>query len=616
MFKSLDSSFYNRVCEENHLQFPRVGEKYLKNNLYPHQKCEVWSMLNMENGNWKPELPSHIQALNYEVDTSNTSLAILGSPPGSGKCLTVLAHVLQNSLSGDYQDFGYIVQNVSYVNDNLHIKIKKKINEVNFSLLVIPNNSITLWKNQINAFVKENYLSRIAIYSTFDQKDKEDFQKRINREIITKLVVMKSSAFENFLDNGELFTSLKFQRFILDDAEFIKIRRFSTPYTQITWLISNDPENLRNTCKYYFPNNVSISQSIVDQMIVSSSPEFISESISIPDMIIENITTNYERMTRHGQNNTFNQIQNALRNQDIQSILEIMRCTIANDENSLISTSTENIKKSISSLNFAIDQMKRSVELYPNMEPHLSPVITQENQKKERLLQNIQFINNRIIETTICPISMEDIIHKTVTPCCHTVYELSSIIEALQFRSVCPLCRNHLTQDKLMVLKPDLFDEERFNRFLLGTQKKIDILINTIDTILQNDNNAKIVYYNTYDTELSFQEDVNSIKNRLQINFHDLFYEIKGNISMNEKIIRSFNTGKIIPKSKKVKPIKIIYVDTNKYAYALDFSKATHMITTHKYCDYQMKKITGLAQRNGRTYPLKIINIRYSRETN
>lgn len=577
-------------------------EKRMKKEkkLFPHQCCEIWAMKRLEDNNWIPKLTKYQQ--NVNIISANTTIGVLSSSPGSGKSLTILALVLGNSvINEEKNNFGKQIIKESYLSNQVNIILEKEIFELPISLLVIPSSLFNQWKIYIQNDVNTKEIPKISIYGRFLEKEMEDFNDIIQMKKETKLIIMKTNAYEDYI-RKKFVKKFKYQRFILDEADTIKIPLFEAPPCNMTWLISASSDMLLSkkgvSCRLLHVDFHNTE--MFKQLYIKSSPAFIQESMKLPE-----IKTNFVKMEmihalRMIRDYIPQRAQAALDAGDIQSVMEIIDCNVVQDEECLVKSVTEHLYKQIAS----IDRL---------LAENPMETITSLTTRRNNISNSIKSIKDRIVLADVCPISLDPIRHKTITPCCKSSFELESITRAIGTSRKCPMCRQILTLDKLIVLTQQ--STEKNTKKEEEPKNKQEMLCKIVKDIINENPHAQILVfsehtfsYKTLMNEKSIYHDMTSILGE------DAVAELKGNSNIINARLQCFQ--KRLPMPKKRTPLKMLLLNPLQFGAGLDMSSTTHMITLHAMPKDRMSQIIGRAQRFGRKTPLSVTHIRYNHESN
>jgi len=70
--------------------------------------------------------------------------------------------------------------------------------------------------------------------------------------------------------------------------------------------------------------------------------------------------------------------------------------------------------------------------------------------------RKITLIMDRVKESNVCPISLEEIRVKAVVKCCHNAFELDHLVRSLNRKTACPMCRTAIEswEDQVAVTYP------------------------------------------------------------------------------------------------------------------------------------------------------------------
>jgi hypothetical protein len=271
---------------------------------------------------------------------------------------------------------------------------------------------------------------------------------------------------------------------------------------------------------------------------------------------------------------------------DFASAIGRLGCTAAQSEDGVIAALTEKFHTEIQSLQ----------ELMESAPTVAIAGITKRIADIEAKIRNIAC---RVNESDCCPIGLDDIVIKALTPCCQNAFEFSNLIKALERAGRCPLCKHALTAGQVVVCHKDGPPTPANDGASSSAVKKITskrhALEMIVDRIFVGNDTAKVLVFSEWDMHMT--EDVlrsKGISHR----------QVKGNTSVVNDTIRRFNEG-LLP---------VMLLNTHHFGAGLNLQAATHVITLHKMADDKYTQLIGRAQRPVRSTQLDVINIRFHDE--
>ena len=198
----------------------------------------------------------------------------------------------------------------------------------------------------------------------------------------------------------------------------------------------------------------------------------------------------------------------------------------------------------------------------------------------------------RLRRTDCCPIGLDDIGLKAVTPCCQIAFEFTNLIRALEMRSCCPICKATLVPAQLLVqteLKVVPTPPVR-------VATKADVLEQHIKGILAQPD-TKVLLFSEWSMDLPEQ-----VLNRARIRFK----EVKGSTAVIDTVLASFQTG----------TLRVLLLNAKHSAPGVNLHAATHVITLQRMQPDSYAHLVGRAQRPGRVgrAPLRVARIVYQDE--
>ena len=573
----------------------------------------------------KTEMKLHqLAALNYctsieedkKINIDNkyfeTSIGIIGDKVGSGKSLTALSIIANKPILRKTLDKQWT---------NGYINVSQKHNDISYidiNVIVVPHGLIKQWTN----YIKNDTILKYVVVNT--AKTIKPFKEDINKLRDYEVVLVSSTRYNELSDLlcPNYYTHLKVSRVFIDETDSIKIPACRKMYASFYWFITSSYKNLLHPdgevrytngagqySNYYnyhdgFTDRVvlngveckgfvrdvlrqlySLDNDIMKQIIVKNSNSFVESAFAIPKPnIIKLICKN--PITLNILNNLINNdILSYINAGDVQGAIEKINCTKVN-ENNLIKTFTEELDISIANKKIEYD-MK------------LQMTYSSENAKKislERIQEKIQeleskkeAIKERIKENKVCSICYDKAENLTIPACCNGSFCFQCISLWLAQKSTCPLCRQNITMDKMVIVTDKNNKEEKTKEELLDKISQVkEIISNKL-----NDESKLLIFseHNNSFTEIySFLEASNKS-----------YSKVMGHSSTINNIVNNFKLDNNHEKS-----ISTLLLNSRYFGSGLNLENATDLIIFHNMSKELTQQVVGRAQRPGRKTPLNI----------
>lgn len=274
-----------------------IQSQYIKKQLYTHQKTSLWAMAKLENEGKIIHQKMYIE----------TNIGILGDPSGTGKSLTMVAHLTS------YPQI--------YPKDRIHqgspficMKDMNQENNIKCNLFIVPIQLLEHWKK---TFKNSLYLN-VFILDKINKLNLLDYKNIENYDVI----LVPSIRYLNLIKK---FPNFKWNRIIIDEASEIKLPINFSWNCNFVWLLTSRLDELFYSKKGYLnPIFDNLSYFTFNFLIIKSENNFLKDSIKLPGSINKNIYCQKEK------NNNFKEEYKNLLNllNDGKNLLHKLNCNI------------------------------------------------------------------------------------------------------------------------------------------------------------------------------------------------------------------------------------------------------------------------------------------------
>mgnify|MGYP006290604515 CR=1 FL=1 len=389
---------------------------------------------------------------------------------------------------------------------------------------------------------------------------------------------------------------LTYQRFIIDEADSLHVPSFTPLKAMFTWFVTANYDNLsRQQTPTVFIRRLFLDTydrsflrygDVKNELVVRSADSFVHQSLQLPPMKVRTVLVRTSYLISSLRNHVSSEVMEAIYACDVETATLKLGCSATYSEDGLVSAITERYKREIDLLNVTM---------------RTAPIASLQTlqQRVKETEQKIENIVQRVRQVECCPISLDDIQVKAVTPCCHNAFEFRCIVQALQRCARCPMCKKSINGSDLIVKAHEDGDETRQlvpeDRKTTPFRNKQEAVNHVLTEVLR-DPNAKVLVFSSYNME--------NVIDRMRAVLGNEMREIKGTTSAIDKYISEFRDGRL----------RVLLLNVNHFGVGLNLECATHIITLHNMHDDRYHQLIGRAQRPGRTIPLSVMNVRYEGE--
>jgi len=634
LFKIVKENSQTQLCKNiNYYDIPIAtsfynlyNTKQYKRELYNYQKDNVKWMIQTENNIMNKQIIEtyDIPTDNFIYNVKSINENIISDP--TGKILNLdensINIIQKGAILSDEVGLGKTFSILSLITEQLNKNIE------NTSLILCPSRLCKQWVEEI----EKTYELKYKLISSITQFKKLSCDNYNNYDIIIMSYSFLSNQnyinYCNFdLDNPKLLHNFKWNRIILDEGHEIINRRqrkqcmlareqIFNINSNYRWICSGTPygnkDDFKSIIEYvsdltYTTQQRHNYQLFIDKFFRKNTKDSVKEQINIPDAIVTTEFLNFSSLERIIYDS-------ALNNHDTQ--IQYCNSIQVKDENLNIlgsqPLSLEEIKIKMT------DHCKNKIEYYNKRIVNLQTEITKYQQENNIELVNIKVlklqeikqqlqdvtskfniftnIEDKLGEEETCPICLEELKNLTtsITPCGH-IFCSNCLYNSNQHNSnKCPMCRYSFTLDKVKSIKPANFDNSNSSP-KLGT--KIEYLIQTLQNIINSNNNDKIIVFSQWDNMLKL---ISKIMNEFNINH--IF--LSGSIHVISSKLRKFKLDN---------SINVILMSSDKSPSGLNLTEASHIIlldslnTTKENALIIEQQAIGRAVRIGQT---KNVNVK------
>ena len=537
--------------DEDQNLVPLVSQpENLRIELFKHQLSAIYMMENRENNN-------RIQQNNSYIETN---IGIFADITGYGKTSAIIGLIVRDKFNWDINE-KYTQNYVSSLYGNGRIvKYKTCVyNRIKTNLVIANQSLIHQWQNELS-------YTKLKVYVINTRKKIENC-KADNYDV----VICSPTMYNKFIVN---YKDVAFKRMIYDEPGTTRIPSMKNINAGFNWFITATPEMLLYSYRSSYANFLSsifssyMSNNIFKQLIVKNDDDYVKQSYIIPETIYVEHTC-YQPMYNMVKGLINSNITDMISAGNISGAVQMLGGT---ETSNIVDLVTNKIKEKIEEAEYKINLYTRRND-DTRIKEWTNKKVRYENQLLE-LDDRLQgALNNKC---TICYDKMD----KTVMlSCCQNFFCGECILQWLERKTTCPLCRSIVTKNNIIYINKDTESQcDKCNNYKRPKTKN-----ETIVELVQNNPEKKFLLFS------SFDETFGVIRSHLKE--HNIkFLEIQGRSESRKRQIDAFKKGKV----------PIIFLNSKNNGAGINLQEATDIILYHDMNQSLQTQIIGRANRIGR----------------
>ncbi len=550
----------------------------IKRPLKDNQLTVLYAAQNMENNDRIP-LSNNDGILN---EWFNSQICIIADKVGAGKSLMVL------SIIANKPQINYGIKTCSYT-DRFNLYIDPHYNYIGINVLVVPHGIFKQW---------EGYIKNDTTLNCYFIQFKKHLQMNTTAYDSYEMVLISSTQYQTF---ANLFNDNDcISRLIFDEADSIKLPSCKEI----------------NACKYYFISasifelrscrisNNGFIKSVFYQMrdcpskyfkniVLKNTDDFIEKSFALQDPLKYIIRCKSPHSLNILTGIIGDDIIQMINAGDIGSIFHKYDMQITDDIN-VVKLICQNYFDELDNLKIKYE-MKSKMK-YHNAEGKKNALLNIQIHIKE-IENKIKCIEERIQQTDVCGICLDDFTNRSLTPCCRNVFCFECLSMTLAQRAKCPMCNSPITQLKDIIILDNEGSYHHVSENCVDKSEELDKIDNFKKIVEQLNLNGRLLVFSEYDA--SFNQMLEILDN------HGIKYsKIMGTSTHINSTVNKYKTGEI----------QCLLLNARYFGSGLNLENTTDIIIYHKMKDNLKKQVIGRAQRPGRTCQLKIWEFCYDNE--
>ena len=512
--------------------------------------------------------------MKFEIETN---YGILADKVGSGKTFETMGLIAYGQIPKERDRI--ISSSIFTVTKYKDIQKAIKTN-----LIIVPHNIITQWAS---TFEYSNLLTFVISKRTdiehlefeeniFDEQKpmKGADYDETNCVPYYDCIIVSSTMFDIFYNK---FINIKWARIIIDEIVSIKLPTNLEFKCNFIWFLTATPSGIKMVKRNYIRTLVvSMSDYIINNIIVKNNDEYVDESMKLPAIkqIIIKCLTPKELSIIKGY--VDQEILTMLNAGNIQDAITKLNCNIETSD-SILEVITKKIKKELYNKRQELEyEQKRIPDDTKIHEEKIKKIQT----KILELENKCTGIEDRVksFKEDNCPICLDNLEIPMLTPCCNNLF----CVKCLTNCSKCPLCRENINISKCIVINDEKKDQ-KINIDKLCS--KVDNLI----TLIKSNPNGKFIVFSNFDKT-----------------FENLYKKLNDNNINNNRLIGSHAVINSTIKRFESGEIKVLMLNALNYGSGLNLQMATDIIIYHELDIELETQVIGRAQRLGRTTQLNV----------
>lgn len=555
-----------------------IGEKNiaLKRDLMLHQKQNLSWLLDRETNAYQKEfskIPNNYTVCNLPYLTENIVLNWNNR---------MIAPHSDNWEKSEFKLKGGILADEVGLGKTTSMTALMVAKPVPNTIIVVPARLAIQWESEIKT--NTDNLSTIVIGSILRfnkfMADPSKYQVCI---VPFRFFDNKSYNKHSLEQNAFRLENFAWDRLIIDESHEILVSNWSLNATQnrmkkkileikanYKWLVTGTPGDFHESMKIFWKKDLQIeeyslySRELYRHLIRRNTKE--SAGIELPQVIEENEFLEFSADERAIYDTAFDSRRR-----------RIQLCT-----HLLVS---EHFRNVIGGKPISLEEVREKMKVYYTVELGKvnARLLTAVDPDNIRLFQNqIRTLNSKIqifdnfqnTNSEDCPICLSDVETRVITTCGHTACK-TCIERMFQGRETikCPMCRNHLRKNQVMVIKQNnqnVEPEENQNKW--GT--KMSRLIQYLNQIMQ-DPSARVILVSCWNRML----------------------KLVGNVLVNKAIEHvylegsTYTVAKHIDRFKTNKKIRVVMMASDRAASGINLTEGTHIILLDTINSYNAETI-------------------------
>lgn len=538
-----------------------------------------------------------------------TKLIVIADKVGAGKSYSMLGiiasksdlpskQIVRSFETGHNAGASWTSQQTSFMT------VFERHHHMSFNVLVVPHGVFTQWKQYIedNTSLKlYTVLSKKTILAANKVKDYCNYD----------IILVKSTMYNEFakIVNTQ---NMSISRLIFDEPDTIKISNCQNIKASRYYFITSSINDIRTKTRIrhngFIKEIVSQLQcfdpKVFKHIILKNSDDFIKMSFALPLPIKRIIKCKSSLAAQILVGLVDDDVLQMINAGDMGAVYDKYEMSVTSNE-SVIQMVCKDLERDLTNLHIEVEAKKK--QQYKH-EKNRKLALERLADRIKRTEQKIEAIRSRVIDEDCCPICMDDIDNKSLTPCCKNVFCFECLAMSISRNSRCPMCSTDIPNIKdVIIIDDDLAnvtgDElvektENIDNFNTEEHEKEENFAHIVDN-MKDKKDKRILIFSEFDG--SFDQVLEALKK------NNLAYsELKGQSSHIANVVRKYKEGEI----------QALLLNSKYFGSGLNLENTTDMFVMHKMPSDMEKQVIGRAQRPGRTSALNVYFLYNSNEYN
>jgi hypothetical protein len=336
--------------------------------------------------------------------------------------------------------------------------------------------------------------------------------------------------------------------------------------------------------------------------------KFIEMSFKLPEIIEHMIISKDNVQFKILNGIVSNDVIMMLNAGDTEGAINYLSCNKKSEDN-IISVVTQRLTKKIEEFHLELEEKR--TKTYPTSKLK-EEAIERTRHKIVEIERKIELIKERIKNIECCSICLDNINNPTVTNCCQNVFCFQCIVFCISSNNVCPMCRESLNLDKIMLIEQNKKIDTELHSKKDDTKITLQDIMHCSEENDKYTNLEKILAYKTQnfpkekrkilifsEFEGTFNEKMDSILTKYNIRYS----RIKGTSGSINKTLREYRGDNLKPGDNEV---DVLLINSRFFGAGLNLQNSSDIIILHRQSDDLLHQIIGRAQRIGRTDSLNV----------
>lgn len=512
----------------------------IKVPLYEHQKRVLFLAKELEAN-------THPICLGDQTHLHST-VGILSCPPGSGKSITALSLALTASSSISSWKPQTLLTSGSVVG--------KSLPWLDTSLIVVPNMLIQQWSEYVDKFADiESWRWKVV-------KTSIDSGLYLSNPTQYKLLIVAADRFNDFPGHAH------FKRVFFDEVDTLNIPACKKIDADRIWCLSSNYERIRDAqmqnrgflrdifSEFKRIGSRSPAHILWDAITIYTDLQYLQETMLIPSCCVTDILCK--------------PMPPEIINVETPELAKLMNVGLERD-----------IVHALG-MRYLEDRVSAYTSLTSSIHDEMIQLNRQHGETGDvlnRLVGSMDDIRDRVLNTTICPITHNTINYPVITRCCQNMFEATYLLPWVFAQNTCPLCRASIPTSELIFI-----------------QTNQSLLMNKYETV------AKWL----------LQHVANPAKRILICGHYSTLANLRAFLEAYRITFSSFH-GRTLRRTifqfQEGNP-NVLLLDVKHYSTGLNLTMTTHMMLMDTFEDHVRTQVIGRAQRIGRVYPLQAFQIK------